>query len=123
MIAAESKKTVAQEAAELGVSERHVYRIRAKERGAKAEWQRPERERLDPHDYPYMGLDAPGVWPHYASCTSEGQANKDYGTYNVGGQVRSIRGGRIADDADLTDDRTNATSYQPDPDGLKGGVG
>ena len=116
MLAARCNETVAEMAARLGVSERQAYRIRAKEREGRAGWGQPREERLDRFDYEYMELADLPTGAH-AWCTPEGQCPEDRGTYNVGGQVRSLRGGQV------TTDETGPTKHQPDPDGLKGGVG
>jgi hypothetical protein len=116
-------------AAERGISVRQLRRQLAEDRCIRERMEREKEERAEYEtrgrfDYPYMALDAPGIRSSgYATCTSEGWSNRDSGKYHVGGNVKSLGSGRQAKDEDLTDDLTNATSYVPDPDGLKGGVG
>jgi hypothetical protein len=101
MLAESSKKTIAEEMAELGLSRSQVYRIRAKERDGGAEWQRPREKKLDRFDYPYMELVAePPTASAHEWCKLEPDdehdpeaASLDRGKVHIGGRVESIRFG------------------------------
>jgi hypothetical protein len=93
-------------------------RRRAEDREAQA-----LRRDKDRFDHTLMELsDAPsGNRPF---CTPSGHyCSESSGTYHVGGQVRSLRGGLISTtDESRADGKAHPTSYSPDPR-LKGGVG
>lgn len=120
-----------------GISQGHLSRRLARARRYREERRRAEeREHAiltrdkDKLDYEYMELsDMPTGNRAFGRpipfCSEETLApggkdlvcSESSGTYHVGGRVRSLTRGV------QTTDEGGPTSYSPDPDGLKGGVG
>ena len=87
----------AEMAAAEGISVRTLQRRMAADREKAGELLR----RLDRFDHVYMEITAgaPPEGAEHACISMTGQANRDGGTYHVGGQIRNLNGGpRVAAD-------------------------
>ncbi len=114
-------------AEDVGMTQRHVRRRVAAARKRREEGARDygyhNRDDLDRFDHPYMELvtSKPEATPHDWITLTGQESSRDSGKYHIGRQVRSLTTGRVFNDPD--DGESHPTSYEPDPSGLKGGVG